>query len=594
MRLHRSLVSAALFFFFLLAFVAAPYWLVAESLAERIVSLLITLSLAALWARLSSNEMEVCIQRQAWVSAAILLGLMSALNFRALTSAIPWMGDEGYHIKFALSLAKLFPTIWLLSAALASAGLLFIVWRKPRYAVAACAVLVVGCIGVYLLRQPAQLELILRYPFFSRWFQVLIPILLRPIVGLNHEVFYRIVPFLSAVLLSWLYARSIHPRGSWRAVVLGLAAATIPSLYYYSSILYLEMPAVVLMFVVCREADELLSLGFEQLSTRPAWYALILVGFIKETTAAFLLSFVLCRIIFRMKTAIGSMPWKQLVRDELFMAAGTLLPLAIYLFYRSRFGNPRDFSFAPANLLDPRLVLVVLRSRMEQFGLVYLFFLAGIALLAANRQFRKLSFLLATVLSTTLFHLIDAAKYAGYSRFNLFVLPAVLAGSVVFLQFLGSKRKWYLPALAAFALAANLAISPVNWDGTKKPYWGNYLSKTPAEHYYPFPEALEWLKHNQNTPVIQFSGLRISYYLDFYFDKLNWHPQYEVGKDSASGGSASISKALQTASERGFNCVVVIVDQDLPQPLQLDGAARQWQLKVFRNMAHSLLVYTRE
>ena len=574
LRLPRALVSTALFFFFALAFVAAPYWLVAGSLAERILSLLFTVLLGALWTRLAANDIQIPFAARAWGSAAILLGLLAALNFRALTAAIPWRGDEGYHIAFALNFAKLMPTSWLVAAILGYCALLFVVWRKPRYAAAACAVLVAACVGVYLLRQPPPLEAILRYPFVSRWFQTLAPILLRPLFGLHHEVFYRIVPFLSAVILSWLYARSVYPRSTLPAVLLGLAIATIPSLYYYSSILYLEMPAVVLMFLVCRESDELLSLPLDELTTRPAWYALVLIGFLKETAAAFLLSFVVFRIIIRVKIAWRDAPWKRLVRDELFMAVCTLLPLAVYLFFRKRFGDPRGFLFIPANLLNPELLPVILRSHLEQFGLVYLFFLAGIVLLFSKRLFGKALFLLAAVVSTTLFHLLDAAKYAGYSRFNLFVMPAVLAGSIAFFQFVGTKKKWHLPALSALVLVTNLVISPMNWDGTRKPYWGNYLATTPAEHNYPFREALAWLKENHRPAAIQFAGMGSDYYFDFYFDKLDWHPKYEVIRDSPTN-APSFLVLLQAASKNGVDCVIAIPDGDVADLRQAEGAAER-------------------
>ncbi len=593
-RLHRSLTATALFFFFALAFVAAPYWLIAESWLERFVSILGTIFLGALWTRLAAHDLELPLDRRAWGPAAILLGLMSALNLRALTSGIPWRGDESYHIAFALSFAKLVPTSWLAIAILASAAVLYLIWRKRRYAAVAGAALVVCCIAVYLLRQPPPLGPILRYPFFSRWFHALIPILLRPLAGLHHEIYYRIMPFLAAVLLSWLHARNVHSRSGGMMVFLGFAAATIPSVFFYSSILYLEMPAAVLMFLVCRDAEPMLSASFEELTTSPAWYALVLIGFIKETAAAFLLSFVALRIIVRLKSPPGSVPWWRLVGDELFMAISTLLPLALYLFYRNRFGDPRAFHFNPQNLLDLRLLPVILLSHLEQFGLSYLLFLGGILLLARHRQYRKALFLLLAVAATTLFHLLDGTSYAGYARFNLFVLPAVLAGSAVFLQFIGTKKKWYLPALTALILASNLAISPVNWDGTKKPYWGNYISKAPAEHYYPYREALGWLKNHDPTAVILFTGLGSDYYFDFYFDKLNWHPRYQLLRDSPGADSASMRDLLQTASAAGASSVVIRLEGNDPDEFrEAPLAAGQWQRMVFRNMAQALVVYTK-
>jgi len=589
--LPRTLVSTALFSFFVLAFIAAPYWLVVESHVENIIFLLITILFGFLWTRLASNEVQMQVDRRAWISAAMLLLFLSVLNFRALTSAIPWRGDESSHIAFALTLAQMIPLAWSATAIVVLLLLLFIGWRKPKYALAACAILVAGCVAVYLLRKPPPLVAILRYPFLSRWFHALAPTLLRPITGLHHEILYRIVPHLSAVLLSWLFSRSVHSRSTVVALALGITVATIPVVFYYSSILYLEMPAVVLMFLVCNKIDLLLGLGFQDLKRNPSWYALILIGFIKETAVVFLLAFVFCRVVVRLSTSSSRLSFIRLVRDELIMALCMLLPVSIYLFFRTYLGDPRQFHFNPANLLNLRAVFVILLSHLEQFGLIYLLFIGGIVLLFRNRQYRKALFLLVTVVSIPQFHLIDTIEYAGYSRFNLFVLPSVLAGSAVFIQFIGTKKKWYLPALTALVLAANLARSPVNIDGTKKPYWGNYLVDT-SEHYYPYPEALSWLRDHHNPALILFAGLDFFYYLDFYFDKLNWHPQYELLKDFHIGDLASFHDALQTASKNGAACVVVRVDDNTVQ--KPDGVSQFWQLKVFSNRAHSLLVYTRK
>jgi len=586
--LDRSLISAGLFSFFALAFVATPYWLVSEARAERIVFLLITIFLGLLWTLLSANAVRVQLDRRSWISAAILLPLIGALNFRALTSALPWRGDESSHVAAALRLARMVPLCWTVIGLAVFLLILVISWRRPKYALASCALLVVGCVAVYLLRQPPLVRGILRYPFVSRWFHALAPAFLGPLIGMQHEILFRLVPLFSAVILSWRFARSVSAQNTAIAVALGLAAATIPEVFYYSSLLYLEMPAVVLMFLVCTSIDQLLSASFNDLKKHPSWYALILIGFIKETTVPFLLCFVVCRVIAQLRSSSARSSWKRLLRDELFMAMGTLLPLALYLFYRIYFGNPRTFDFVPANLFNLQVLAVTLLSHLQQFGLAYLLFIAGLVLLFKTRQYRQAVFLLLVFIGVPVFHLLDTAKYAGYSRFNLFILPPVLAGAAVFLRFLGTKKKWYLPALAGLILATNLALTPVNLDGTKKPTWGY-----PGESYYPFPEALEWIKSNSNPTLIVFAGLGFDYYFDFYFDKMDWHPQYEPLKDFDAGDPASFYNALQFASEHGSTCVVIIMDQNPADPPQLTGGAQQWKLKVFRNMAYSLRVYTR-
>ncbi len=588
-RLDRPLIAAAAFSFFSVAFVATPYWMFSDSRAERIVFLLVTILLGLLWTRLTANELHLRGDPKAWISAAILLLLVGALNFRALTAAIPWRGDESAHIAAALRLAQMVPLALVIAGVAVFALVLYVSWRKPRLALPACALLVAGCIAVYLLRQPPLAKGILRYPFVSRWFHALLPALLGPLIGIHREILFRLVPLVSAVILSWKFARTVSPRNLFAGLVLGLAAATIPVVFYYSSLLYLEMPAVVLMFLVCLDVEPLLSLGFDELTQRPAWYALILIGFIKETTVPFLLCFVAYRIVVQFRAPGRRASWKRRVRDELFMALGTLLPLFYYLFFRTYFGNPREFSFTPANLLDLHALSVTLLSHLQQFGLVYLLFVGGVVLLFRGRQHRSAVFLLLVFVAVPAFHLLDTVKYAGYSRFNLFLLPAVLAGAAVFVRFIAAKKRWYLPALTGLIIATNLALTPVNLDGTRKPSWGY-----PGESYYPFPDALSWLKDHGRPARIVFAGLGFDYYFDFYFDRMGWHPEYEPFMDFREDDPASFDRAIQFASERGSTCVVAIVEENPPHPPELGDAVRQWKLKVFRNLAHSLLVYTRD
>jgi DNA-binding transcriptional MocR family regulator len=65
-----------------------------------------------------------------------------------------------------------------------------------------------------------------------------------------------------------------------------------------------------------------------------------------------------------------------------------------------------------------------------------------------------------------------------------------------------------------------------------------------------------------------------------------------VRQDFREEDPASFSQALQSAEKQGATCVVVSVDEDPARAPQLPETARRWQLKIFSNRAHSLLVYT--
>lgn len=74
-----------------------------------------------------------------------------------------------------------------------------------------------------------------------------------------------------------------------------MAVATIPTIFYYSSITYLEMPAVMLMTIVCLRIEPLARNDTSAIKQDVGWYALILLGFIKETTLPFILMFLAYR-----------------------------------------------------------------------------------------------------------------------------------------------------------------------------------------------------------------------------------------------------------------------------------------------------------
>ena len=251
------------------------------------------------------------------------------------------------------------------------------------------------------------------------------------------------------MLLAWYFQRSLALKEGVPAVLLGLAVGVIPVVYYYSSILYLEMPAVFLMTVVCLRAGDLLKKDFGELKKDPGWYALILTGFIKETTLPFLLCFLVVRSVLYLwnrarsdpKTAQGEgttaakgkSTWYSLL-GELSVYFVTLVPILYYLIFRSISEDTRAYTFTVSNLLNASIYPVIGRAFFEQFGIFLLLFLGGCFLLGREKKFGMLGFYLAVILGYTIFHTIDQDEYIGYSRFNLFILPAILAGSATLVR----------------------------------------------------------------------------------------------------------------------------------------------------------------
>jgi hypothetical protein len=146
--------------------------------------------------------------------------------------------------------------------------------------------------------------------------------------------------------------------------------------------------------------------------------------------------------------------------------------------------------------------------------------------------------------------------------------------------------------LAGVIIFANLWTSPINWDGTKKPLWGVYMADT-AEHYYPYREALEWLKTNHEKDRILFTGMYYPYIsFAFYFGKLDWTPNHEIVlTEKTEDYRALLSEALAKANADNFDVVLYQVAGD--QIPQVADSHHFIQEKIFRNAAHTLVVYQR-
>ena len=266
-------------------------------------------------------------------------------------------------------------------------------------------------------------------------------------------------------------------------------------------------------------------------------------------------------------------------------------PLSLYLFLRSN-SNVELRKFAPdiSSLLNFSVYEAFGRSLFEQFGLFLIIFIGGCILLISKGRHSKATFIVMTFLAYPIFFALDSTIYTGYSRFNLFILPAILISSTFALNWLTKNKKSLGILIVSLAILTNIFLSPVNLDGTKKPLWGNYLADT-SEHYYPYPETIAWLKESHGNENIFFTGLSYPYYVEFYFEKLDWHPQYELSYNTDNDELKPLSKILTEAEEKGYSVVVYhLLGGQIPQ---LDPMWHYQQEKVISNDAHSLIIYSK-
>jgi hypothetical protein len=266
-------------------------------------------------------------------------------------------------------------------------------------------------------------------------------------------------------------------------------------------------------------------------------------------------------------------------------------PLSLYLFLRSN-SSVEIRKFAPdiSSLLNFSVYEAFGQSLFEQFGLFLIIFIGGCILLIFKGRYSKATFIVMTFLAYPIFFALDGTIYTGYSRFNLFILPAILTSSTFALNWLTKNKKSLGILIVSLAILTNIFLSPVNLDGTKKPLWGNYLTDT-SEHYYPYPETIASLKESYGNENILFTGLSYPYYVEFYFEKLNWHPKYTLSYNSGNDDLKPLSKILTEAEEQGYSVVVYhLLGGQIPKP---DPTWHYQQEKIISNKAHSLIIYSK-
>jgi hypothetical protein len=598
----RMFVLVVLAAIFTLGFIITPYWTRGQSGIELILVLILTIVIGTIWSFLSAGDLRIGFAPINWGYFVILLVGLVILNLMPLIASIPWRGDEDVHIERTVALISVFGFRWAIPFLVAFGLWAYLAWKKSLWTIFLGILFISGTIAFTIIKHPLALtptSNLLRYPYINYWLFAIIPKLAMFFrINPYQEVFFRIVPFLSTFALLWVFQKRLSGSDTLLNLLWGMVAATIPLVYYYSSILYVEMPAVFLMFLVLINMKSLLQDDFQKIKQTPAWYGLILIGFIKETTLPFLLCFLGWRIVtslLRWKVSPPTMKFRiNSLYDETRIVLAVLLPVLFYLFLRSSLSQQsRGYTPSLSNLTNIVLYQTIFQSFLDQLGLPLLLLFGGVGfLLVLEKQYLHAGILFSFFFLYPFFFATDSLIYTGYSRFNLFVLPPLLAGVSILIKRLNNYRKIFGVAAACAILAINLAISPVFIDGSKKPLWGNYLSDT-SDHYYPYREALAWLKANDGNAQIMFAGMYYPYPFQFYFDQLQWMPKYTVlMTDPGVADSDSLSRTFAQAGLDKFDIVLFQVLGNKVPPIKEMGQFSEEI--IFKNDAHTLVVYERK
>ncbi len=627
--LPRPIVFALLLALYSLCYLLIPYWNLPEKLWQRQAMAVITAAAGLLWAYGASGTVQLRISRQGLWGLLAALVVLAAANYLPITSDLSWRGDEDHHFKSSYMMGGVLAQMWFPLILLALPLIVMIVKRPAASPAMRPVLLAVGAatIAAALLvswQFPPKMEISpATYPLLVPTLASLPVRMLAPLYSSPYpaEWVFRVVPLMGAVILAWHCSRQALAAGGKASLaasaLMALAVGTVPVVYYYSSILYLEMPAIVCMTIVCFGAKNLLTARAEEVVRDPRWYALILMGFLKDTMVAYLGAFMLCRLGVRaVAIARGDRRLAALLGEIRvgFCAVAPYVTYAVYRIFFSTVGRKYAPSFSA--FFDGQTYDILASAFTTEYGLLGVLFLVGLVVLWVQRK--RLEVLLVGVSFGVwaVMHITDIPDVLGYSRFMLYFMPmmAVAASHAVG----AAWRKAPVGTLAGLAVWAglNLLLSPFHIDGSKLAAWGQYRSDTHAysmggwqqeieakrlyrvyrldwtEHSYPYRSAIRYVQEKYPQDRTLLLGAYYQYWQQYYTgetDRFRRWPVFELSRRDLNE-SVAASLMLEKACEAGVQHVLYHVLGDAtPRPPVTYGFELE---KVFQNDAHQIVLYT--
>jgi len=524
---------------FSLSYLSVPYWGKNETFFDRttVYLFLLVLYLAFIYLYYSkSNEINISTTKNSHLVFMILFIVFVIINYNALQNSIPFKGDTDHHIFTGFSLLGYYSgyyinIFWFMVAIIF--GGLFLRSRKMIYLIImGVAFSAIGITYVYFYKQ-TYFFFFLRYPILFYYINDLFSI---PIVGLikeslkYHEGFYRLLPFLSVLGIAITTVSTI--RDHTLKIMFGIAILTIPSLIYYSTLTYIELP--MLYFIITALVS--FEISMRESLKKEIWglaiICVILGSFLKENSIIYASVFVLVGAL-----VIMSRSEKPLIAKMFFLiqyASLIVIPSLIYIIFRPKGMWPYVPHLSNLLLLDNYKVLAL--SLWEQFGIFVPFAIGSIIYLLYKKQYYSVltgtlligifcvfymlhSDPIVTESNGWLIHYKESGniitnKYAGYSRFNLYMLPGLLLLTIVAVREMEMSsifNKKYILTIFIIIILINVLLSPINLlSGQRKAGWGDYAYAT-SEFDFPYDELYGWLHAQDNVKSICITGRSDTY-----------------------------------------------------------------------------------
>ncbi len=553
-----------------------------------------------------------------WPEIGILIGLVVVLQGPLLYTELSYGGDEFYHFAAVEMMREMLYALiaapssrWLLAAGLiigaASTGAAlwrrrssrYIVWIGLVALVAAAATAAPFYYRLGILQAAFNAGRAARFPAGQPWLSAVIAALLREgrtafaRFGLSNAA-YRVLPVIFVYLGGIFLLMDRRRRQSPRLALLAVAALlTAPCLLYFGTILYLDQAVAVLTLGLLLDGERLLTVPASRLVRRPAWWALIALGFMKESALPILLIALGCRGLVQLRQWLRaeSRDGRTLVfglLGELRLGLVCLLPLLGYLVIRQQQGA-RPYGGEFANLLSPAVWWEALWPLAPQYGL--LLAAAGGGAVVLIRQRRYAAFLLAGAMffGLKVFFIVDSDQYLQLARFNLYLLaPLCYLAWEGFIRLQRYPRR--VAAGCTIIIAVNLALAPVTLTGQHR-YW----RYAPAQRWYPYTDCLRLLQQSPAPPQrVLLANLPFELGLTPVVRQLEWSPPptFHQVRPGPYRGVEAVAFAINHADRNDYDAVVYRYDGAPPTTPQRLGD--YLLIHVFDTPDGGLLLYRRQ
>lgn len=487
----------------------APVAVRDEAVPGTVARLALLVGLGLVWSRAVARDLEVRLEPSLLAPLVLAVGATFVLDALPLEAPYAWRGDENFHM---FRVDRFLADVDLPGLGSLVLGALALALAAPlaRRFAPGRAGLVPAAVGLAALALAVVLEsrrisrgIVERYPIVEVWPQELLafaPTSLLESAWRHDPGWYRLLPIVATLGAAYAIARGAPHPSPWARALAGLAFATLPTVRYYASLLYLEMPIVLGMLLVL--ADVARERPRRGLPESPlALAALAVVPFLKETAVPFALLLAAyslgCAFL---GTPAGPERRRALARTAAFF----LVPLLYGTVLRR---ETRPYAPTAALLLDPRAWRILGHALAQQFGPLAL--LAPVGFVSAWRRGRPdLALLLGGLVGGYLLALgLDGFGFLClfHARFMLVIVApvAVLAAEVLRARLLERRAAWL--ALLGSLVVANLALSPVSVGGERVAFWGTYTM--PGQDFvYPWDQAFARIARAPRHRVVEVLG----------------------------------------------------------------------------------------